>query len=114
MKRVIMISVVTIVIATLAACSGSTPATVPAADTTAKASTDTSAKMVAMDTTKMPMDTMKMSSTTSTVKYTCRMHPEVISDKPGKCPKCGMQLVEVKSTEMRSTMSMGHDSTMSK
>jgi hypothetical protein len=22
------------------------------------------------------------------------MHPEVISDKPGKCPKCGMELVE--------------------
>ncbi len=25
--------------------------------------------------------------------YTCSMHPEVISDKPGKCPKCGMKLV---------------------
>lgn len=25
--------------------------------------------------------------------YTCPMHPEVISDKPGKCPKCGMALV---------------------
>jgi hypothetical protein len=24
--------------------------------------------------------------------YTCPMHPEVISDKPGKCPKCGMTL----------------------
>lgn len=28
--------------------------------------------------------------------YTCPMHPEVISDKPGKCPKCGMDLVEKK------------------
>jgi hypothetical protein len=27
------------------------------------------------------------------VLYTCPMHPEVISDKPGKCPKCGMTLV---------------------
>jgi hypothetical protein len=114
MKRVIIISAVTIVVTILTACSGSTSATVPAADTTAKASTDTSAKMVVMDTTKMPMDTMKTSSTTSVVKYTCKMHPEVISDKPGKCPKCGMELVEVKSTEMKSTMSMGHDSTMSK
>jgi hypothetical protein len=24
--------------------------------------------------------------------YTCPMHPEVTSDKPGKCPKCGMTL----------------------
>jgi len=25
--------------------------------------------------------------------YTCPMHPDVKSDKPGKCPKCGMALV---------------------
>ncbi|AZA83776.1 copper oxidase [Chryseobacterium lactis] len=30
----------------------------------------------------------------SQTTYTCPMHPEVISDKPGKCPKCGMDLVE--------------------
>src|SRR5207249_11324103 len=24
--------------------------------------------------------------------YTCTMHPEVISEKPGDCPKCGMKL----------------------
>ncbi|MDO9184397.1 MAG: heavy metal-binding domain-containing protein [Bacteroidia bacterium] len=29
--------------------------------------------------------------------YTCPMHPEVTSDKPGKCPKCGMDLVEKKT-----------------
>jgi hypothetical protein len=27
------------------------------------------------------------------VLYTCPMHPEVISDKPGRCPECGMKLV---------------------
>ena len=26
--------------------------------------------------------------------YTCSMHPQVKSDKPGKCPKCGMELVK--------------------
>jgi hypothetical protein len=30
--------------------------------------------------------------------YTCPMHPEVKSDKPGQCPKCGMALVEKKDT----------------
>jgi hypothetical protein len=30
-------------------------------------------------------------------QYTCVMHPEVITDAPGKCLKCGMDLVPVKS-----------------
>jgi Heavy metal binding domain len=29
-------------------------------------------------------------------KYTCLMHPEVITDHPGNCPKCGMKLVPLK------------------
>jgi FtsP/CotA-like multicopper oxidase with cupredoxin domain len=27
------------------------------------------------------------------VVYACPMHPEVVSDQPGKCPKCGMKLM---------------------
>ena len=26
--------------------------------------------------------------------YTCSMHPQIKSDKPGKCPICGMTLVK--------------------
>lgn len=32
-------------------------------------------------------------TTTMTQQYTCPMHPEIVSDNPGKCPKCGMALV---------------------
>lgn len=33
---------------------------------------------------------------TGPVTYTCPMHPEVVQEKPGKCPKCGMDLVPKK------------------
>jgi RND family efflux transporter MFP subunit len=44
-----------------------------------------------------PSNANAPSATESATKqlYTCPMHPEVISDKPGKCPKCGMTLVPV-------------------
>lgn len=32
-------------------------------------------------------------------KYECPMHPDVQSDKPGKCPKCEMDLVKVTQGE---------------
>jgi hypothetical protein len=39
------------------------------------------------------------STTDSTTFYTCPMHPEGISDKPGQCPKCRMDLVPQKKDE---------------
>lgn len=34
----------------------------------------------------------------SSVYYTCSMHPQVMQDKPGKCPICGMDLIAVSKT----------------
>jgi membrane fusion protein, copper/silver efflux system len=34
--------------------------------------------------------------------YTCGMHPEIISDKPGLCPICEMQLVPIKKNNQKS------------
>lgn len=36
--------------------------------------------------------------------YTCEMHNEVMSEYPGKCPKCGMDLVKQKMTEEQKKM----------
>lgn len=33
--------------------------------------------------------------------YTCPMHPEVTSQKPGKCPKCNMDLSASKKEQMK-------------
>src|SRR3990167_976455 len=35
---------------------------------------------------------VKMGNGSTTGFYTCPMHPDVMEQKPGKCPKCGMQL----------------------
>ncbi len=43
-------------------------------------------------------------------KYTCPMHPEVVTDKPGKCPKCGMNLVpSTKPVQIQTESVHGHE-----
>jgi outer membrane protein, heavy metal efflux system len=39
----------------------------------------------------------KLDTKQEQVVYVCPMHPEVKSDKPGKCPKCGMTLEKKKA-----------------
>ena len=40
-------------------------------------------------------------------KYTCEMHPEVHTDKPGKCPKCNMKLVQSKDADKKDVPDKG-------
>ena len=49
--------------------------------------------MPGMNTTKQPSK-----QPVQPVIYTCPMHPEIHSPKPGNCPKCGMKLVKQKPT----------------
>ncbi len=44
-------------------------------------------------------------------KYICPMHPDVVSDIPGNCPKCGMELVEVTSNKSQVTSYQNMDHT---
>lgn len=41
-------------------------------------------------------------------QYTCPMHPEVISDEPGSCPKCGMHLVPLENNKVSSHSDHSH------
>lgn len=65
-----------------AACNSSNSSDTKKDTVGATPSADTSKKMVA------------------SVKYTCKMHPEVISDTAGKCPKCGMDMVPMSDSAM--------------
>ena len=42
----------------------------------------------------------------TTVSYACPMHPEVTSNKPGQCPKCGMDLIKKESSVMPDSAAM--------
>jgi hypothetical protein len=62
--------------------------------TTATETTTPDDNAVAADTTNADMNQQAGTEQAGkNVVYTCPMHPEVTSDKPGKCPKCEMTLV---------------------
>src|ERR1700751_6331303 len=46
-------------------------------------------------------------------KYTCPMHPEVITDHPGNCPKCGMKLVPLAEKKRPTPNHQSHTSHLS-
>jgi FtsP/CotA-like multicopper oxidase with cupredoxin domain len=43
-------------------------------------------------------DPTAMPESAGPIMYACPMHPEVTSDQPGRCPKCGMKLLAVEAT----------------
>jgi uncharacterized protein with PIN domain len=71
-----------------------------------------------MDSTNVekPMSHKQHHDTTTTVnklqQYTCPMHPEVMSNKPGKCPKCGMTLVKVEAKKVKEAIAYVYTCTM--
>lgn len=65
--------------------------------------------LLAVNTASFAQDSTQKSSShqqkmTTSKKYTCTMHPEVVKGKPGKCPKCGMKLVAMKSKKTNKKM----------
>ena len=52
-------------------------------------------------------DTAKTKTiSTDSIIYTCPMHPEVTSAQQGKCQKCGMDLIQKKSSSQKHKMDM--------
>lgn len=58
------------------------------------AQTQTTKKETKKETTKETTTTKPVA-----VKYTCPEHHDVVTNKPGKCPKCGMTLVAKKDVK---------------
>ena len=54
------------------------------------------------------------STTSKTSVYTCPMHSDIVSDKPGTCPKCKMDLVVKSADKNENMMAMMGDPTIEK
>ena len=78
MKKTIVLSIATL--AMLGACNSSS-------NKSEQSNANGTTQVYNLDTTKLkPGD----------IYYQCEMPPAVISDKSGNCPKCNMELVEMK------------------
>ncbi|GEO09335.1 hypothetical protein SAE01_18310 [Segetibacter aerophilus] len=92
------------------------PATKKSVITTESSAVNKEAQEVVKDETieahnhsEMNMSNSDASKAEQKVMYSCPMHPEVQSGKPGKCPKCGMTLIKktIQDTKPESSSSNG-------
>ena len=63
--------------------------------------TNVTAQIGAIDLNRPPIEQEHLQEKEKRQNYTCLMHPEVITDHPGNCPKCGMKLVPIKEKKRR-------------
>jgi hypothetical protein len=54
------------------------------------------AKPAGTEPSTMPQKTKKTKKAKKQMMYHCPMHPNQKSDKPGKCPECGMTMEKMK------------------
>ncbi len=87
MKKIIIFSAASFALM-LGACSSSSN------KAEQKNSSDSLISKKADTTQTFTLDTTKLKS--GAAFYQCDMDPEVLSDKPGNCPKCEMELTEIK------------------
>jgi P-type Cu2+ transporter len=57
---------------------------------------------------KIKQKIKKMEQKNHLQKYTCPMHREIVQDKPGNCPRCGMNLVPLKDETEKISSHQGH------
>lgn len=58
------------------------------------------------------MDDPNVDAAAGPVTYACPMHPEVVSDQPGRCPRCGMKLMATTPADAAVGHDMGHGQDM--
>ncbi len=99
--RLLLISTLATVVAT--GCSPAPATTAPAGEHPKTTTTTTTTGAAADPHAGHDMAAMGGAKDAAMAGYTCPMHPEVHADHPGKCPKCGMDLVAANPAAAKKT-----------